>query len=406
MGANRSAGVYQPRSRKGQIADALNSFRAWVIDLLAETLWRSLGIALLVLAIAVFVSLLSYDAADPSLNVATGREPSNWLGATGAYGADLLFQLFGVAALAFGLTLAAWGWRASKGGRFSQFALRALALILGALLLAAALGAVPELLALPAGTGGIPGRMTMFFTGKIATAFSAPWLGVVVPILFAALGLVLVFLATGIRAAALGHAALTIGGAAWRGTLALGRLAFRRRERAQQEDASEDEEAETASYEDDFDDDTDIPRSDEAYDAPARRDLTGKRVQRDERRRKPKGKADLQPALNLAEGEYQLPPLGLLAREPGRRPGSRLFRRCARRKCPAFRSCARRFRRARPHRRGAPRPRGYALRTRTCGGRQILARHFALGRYSAFHERGCRPRRRHSRPQRHRHRAD
>src|ERR1051326_1428100 len=316
MGANRSAGVYQPRSRKGQIADALNSFRAWVIDLLAETLWRSLGIALLVLAIAVFVSLLSYDAADPSLNVATGREPSNWLGATGAYGADLLFQLFGVAALAFGLTLAAWGWRASKGGRFSQFALRALALILGALLLAAALGAVPELLALPAGTGGIPGRMAMFFTGKIAAAFSAPWLGVVVPILFAALGLVLVFLATGIRAVALGHAALTIGGAAWRGTLALGRLAFRRREKARQEDAWEDEEEETASYEDDFDDDTDIPRSDEAYDAPSPRDLPGKRRQRDERRRKPKGKPDLQPALNLAEGEYQLPPLGLLAETP------------------------------------------------------------------------------------------
>src|SRR4051812_37694235 len=104
MGANRSAGVYQPRSRKGQIADALNSFRAWVIDLLAETLWRSLGLVLLVLATAVFVSLLSYDPADPSLNVATGREPTNWLGSTGAYGADLLFQLFGLAALAFALT--------------------------------------------------------------------------------------------------------------------------------------------------------------------------------------------------------------------------------------------------------------------------------------------------------------
>src|SRR5579871_368187 len=226
MGANRSAGVYQPRSRKGQIADALNSVRVWLIDLLAETLWRSLGIALLVVATAVFVSLLSYDAADPSLNVATGREPSNWLGATGAYGADLLFQLFGVAALAFGLTIAAWGWRATNGGRFNQFALRALALLLGALLLAAALGAVPELLPLPAGTGGIPGRMAMFFTGKVAAAFSAPWLALAIPILFAALGLVLVFLATGIRAIALGHAAVAAVGAVWSGTLALGRLAF------------------------------------------------------------------------------------------------------------------------------------------------------------------------------------
>src|SRR4051812_33785267 len=107
MGANRSAGIYQPRSRKGQIADALSACRNWLIDLLAETLWRSLGIALLVIATAIVVSLLSYDPADPSLNVATGREPTNWLGPTGAYGADLLFQLFGVASLAFGLTIAA-----------------------------------------------------------------------------------------------------------------------------------------------------------------------------------------------------------------------------------------------------------------------------------------------------------
>ena len=60
MGANRSAGIYQPRSRKGQIADALSAFRSWAVDLLAETLWRSLGIALLVVATAIFVSLLLY----------------------------------------------------------------------------------------------------------------------------------------------------------------------------------------------------------------------------------------------------------------------------------------------------------------------------------------------------------
>jgi len=50
-------------------------------------------------------------------------------------------------------------------------------------------------------SGGIPGRMVMFFTTKVATAFSASWLAILVPVLFAALGLVLVFLATGIKAA-------------------------------------------------------------------------------------------------------------------------------------------------------------------------------------------------------------
>ncbi len=44
--------------------------------------------------------------------------------------------------------------------------------------------------------------------------------------------------------------------------------------------------------------------------------MRGRRVQRDERPRKLKGKSDSQPALNLAEGEYQLPPLGLLMEPP------------------------------------------------------------------------------------------
>ena len=138
MGANRSAGIYQPRSRKGQIADALSAVRNWLVDLLAETLWRSLGIVLLVIATAILVSLLTFDAADPSLSVATGRAPTNWLGPTGAYSADLLFQLFGLASLTFALTIAAWGWRATNGGRFTQFALRTLALLIGSLLLATA----------------------------------------------------------------------------------------------------------------------------------------------------------------------------------------------------------------------------------------------------------------------------
>ena len=318
MAANRSAGVYQPRSRKGQIADALNAFRGWFVDLLAETLWRTLGIALLVLAFTLFVSLLSYDSADPSLNVATGREPTNWLGGAGAYLADSLFQLFGGAALAFGVTLTAWGWRIAKGGRLSQLALRILALSLGAFLLAASFGAVPELTALPAGSGGIPGRMAMFFTGKVAAEFGAPWLVMAVPILFALMGAVLVFLATGIKTASLWHAIAATGVSAWGGTLSLGRLAFRRRDRAEREEARDRDDDDEPVFEDDFDDEEiDVPISGEPIEPSETREPSGKRVQREETRRgKSKGKSGLQPALNLAEGEYQLPPLGLLTEPP------------------------------------------------------------------------------------------
>jgi S-DNA-T family DNA segregation ATPase FtsK/SpoIIIE len=311
MGANRSIGVYQPRSRRGQIVDALQSFRMWLVDLVAETLWRGLGLTLLLIAFVVFVSLLSHDPDDPSLNVATGRETVNWLGGLGAYGSDLLFQLFGMAAFALALTIGCWGWRLARGARLKQFALRALGLLLGALFLAAALGASPDMSFLPAGAGGIPGRMAMVSIDRVASAF-APWLAIAIPILFAALGLVLVFMATGIRVRALSIAAFGTLALAGSGARALYGLAFRRHARAEAD--SEDEETDDESDDEEAFADDDLP--DEDFDAPVARDTRGKRVQREERQRKVKLKGDSQPALNLAEGEYQLPPLGLLTEPP------------------------------------------------------------------------------------------
>jgi S-DNA-T family DNA segregation ATPase FtsK/SpoIIIE len=314
MGVNRSVGVYQPRSRRGQIADAFAAFRDWLRRLITETLWRGMGLTLLLLAAAIFISLLSYDAADPSLDVATGREPANWLGALGAYTADLLFQLFGAAALAFGFTLGCWGWAMAKGARLRQFALRTAAVLLGSLLLAVALGAAPDIAMLPAGAGGIPGRLTLVLITRVASAF-APWLGIAIPILFAALGLVLVFVATGLKPRTLADAGLgsvALVRSAGRG---LYRLAFRKRD---EDDAEDQEDAEWDEDEEDSDEDAaaDFVSSEEQSENAAPRDMRGRRVQREERPRKPKGKPDGQPALNLAEGEYQLPPLGLLTEPP------------------------------------------------------------------------------------------
>jgi len=310
MSAQRSAGVYQPRSRRGQVADAIASFRDWMRELVAETLRRALGLVLVVLAIAMIAALASYDSADPSFNVATGRDPGNWLGGTGAYTSDLMFQMFGLAALAFAATIGAWGWQTVTGKRLKQAALRLLALVLGGLFLAAGLGALPGLATLPAGAGGIPGRMALFFTAKTVAAFSAPWLSIVVPMLFASLGATLIFVAAELKggtviALARGAFDLSVGAGRF-----LARLSFRR---AREEEASE-EWADNETDEDDEEDDLD---SDTPFDAPVSRDAPEKRVRRaEDRRRKAKSKGDAQPALNLAEGEYQLPPLGLLMEVP------------------------------------------------------------------------------------------
>ena len=48
---------------------------------------------------------------DPSLSHATNAPMRNVLGLPGAIVADLLMQLFGIAALALILPVAIWGWR-------------------------------------------------------------------------------------------------------------------------------------------------------------------------------------------------------------------------------------------------------------------------------------------------------
>ena len=69
------------------------------------------GILLLLLAVGLLLSLVTYSPSDPSLNVAAiADKAANWMGFPGAFAADLILQLFGLA----GFVLPAWllvtGW--------------------------------------------------------------------------------------------------------------------------------------------------------------------------------------------------------------------------------------------------------------------------------------------------------
>ena len=69
------------------------------------------GVLLLIAAMGVLLSLLSYSGEDPSANVAT--EPGqarNWMGFPGAYGADLILQSFGLVGFLLPAWLAKLGW--------------------------------------------------------------------------------------------------------------------------------------------------------------------------------------------------------------------------------------------------------------------------------------------------------
>ncbi|WP_343344728.1 DNA translocase FtsK 4TM domain-containing protein [Sphingomicrobium sp. XHP0239] len=137
----------------------VGSWAAGASALLARTLRRLGGVALLVLAGALAVALATHDMTDASLSTAAGDAASNWLGSAGAYTSDFLYQLFGLASLLFLPLLAVAGWRHLRLAEPGS-ARRTLALGFAAVLLvatAAALFSETEAAGLPAGYGGLLG---------------------------------------------------------------------------------------------------------------------------------------------------------------------------------------------------------------------------------------------------------
>ena len=127
---------------------------------------RATGTGILFGMAAVALSLATWNVGDPSLSVATGKAPTNWLGVPGAVVADLLMQVLGLGALCFLLVPLAWGLRMRGGARavarHDAFG-RAACWFGGSALAAAALSALPGTGAwpLPTGLGGILGDLAL-----------------------------------------------------------------------------------------------------------------------------------------------------------------------------------------------------------------------------------------------------
>src|SRR6202022_3663298 len=121
---------------------------------LAETV----GFAMLLLCLLIFLSLFTYDPRDGSLNTAVDSTPRNFLGHDGAVLADLLWQSLGLASFLIPILLLAWSFRLLLNrpirSTWPRLALLPLILVLGALALSILdLGALSP----PAGPRGRPG---------------------------------------------------------------------------------------------------------------------------------------------------------------------------------------------------------------------------------------------------------
>ncbi|MEO6247887.1 MAG: DNA translocase FtsK 4TM domain-containing protein [Sphingomicrobium sp.] len=120
---------------------------------------RSVGAALVALAVALGMALATHNSIDPSFTTAAGGPPVNWLGGFGAYASDLLLLLFGPGAALFLPVIALAGVRMMRevaGGRFARALLVA---TLGVLLVGVALGLMrgSTVSGLPAAWGGALG---------------------------------------------------------------------------------------------------------------------------------------------------------------------------------------------------------------------------------------------------------
>ena len=149
---------------------------------------RALGSAQLAAGLALALALVTYDASDPSANVASGGSTSNVLGGGGAWIADWLLRGFGAAAAAAAIAPIAWGCRGLKLKRTRRTALRLGALVLVLPCLAMGLAALQGIADWPLreGPGGVVGTVLLQHADLLLGG--SAWIA---PVLALALGIVL-----------------------------------------------------------------------------------------------------------------------------------------------------------------------------------------------------------------------
>lgn len=308
------------------------------IDALARALViRFGGAAMILTSVFVVLALSTYSASDPSLNAATGRAAQNWMGAKGAVFADLMLQLLGAAVVLFPPPLFIWGWIAAvKGAPLAtplMFWVR-LAIAPAVILAAAAVAAVaplPKDWPFAAGFGGYAGdavaQGTQAFLAGFGASAAAPFVYIV------ALLLVFAGYATlcGLTVGRLLSAAAT---AQFLGVTAYAAIARRTgakdpaanstaddREHADAEaDRGDLEEKGDEAYEDEAEDDDeeafeqedDSAENDDVMAARGKRRIIRKEDKRKQGRREAREAQRQLPVFDA--GEYELPPLNLLAK--------------------------------------------------------------------------------------------
>ena len=132
------------------------------------------GFLLITLAVLVALALISYSPRDASFNVSrsAGDGPNlrNWIGPVGAYGADLLFQVFGFAAFLVPTALFVLGWRWFRSRAINS----QMATLFGYVLLLLSLPSLLSLWRFPDVRGTVPagGLLGSLLSGGLQAGFN------------------------------------------------------------------------------------------------------------------------------------------------------------------------------------------------------------------------------------------
>ncbi len=128
-------------------------------DFLRRRMMELVGFAIAAAGVLLLMAVFTFNAADPSLNHATGNAPANLMGLPGAYVADLLLQTFGLAICLVPVALITWGVRMVRTHHLGFFGLRLSLLLLSLLMMSVACVGLGDVggAATHAGAGGLVG---------------------------------------------------------------------------------------------------------------------------------------------------------------------------------------------------------------------------------------------------------
>ena len=122
-------------------------------------LYSVVGAGLVMVSLLLLLALLTYDPRDPSLNTAANARAGNYLGPQGAVVADVLIQSVGLAAYLLPAVLLGWAFRLMLQRPIRRLVRRAAMLLLMLVLGALACSILNPAMPLPAGAGGVIGKV-------------------------------------------------------------------------------------------------------------------------------------------------------------------------------------------------------------------------------------------------------